>query len=144
VNQNSKNYHRRRKFTKIVAETGDLRLAQTSVYPHQSHWPAQQLECAEKRLTAPAVVKTILKVWKDKGLTLEKASERHLKIMLSNSKRVKASDVLKAVEMVYKGNQVPGFSYDKDENIGKSILQIFVDQRKERGLSLPENENLEA
>ena len=127
---------RKRKFIKIVAETGDLLLAQNTVYPSQK-LPSQIEKSVENKIADPEVIKGILKIWRKAGITLDLAAKRHLYILTSKNKRVKGADILKAVDMVYRGHGIKEFAKDSDKEDAKSILQIFVDQRRERGLPLP-------
>lgn len=131
-----KEKERRKKYVQLVSETGDKEAALIEVYGKQNMThPKHVTKKAESYLAHPVAVKEILGIWQQAGITLDLASARHLWVLTSSHKKIKAADLLKAIEMTYKGYGVKGFAKDEDEEKGKSILEIFLRQREERGLS---------
>lgn len=137
LKEKSKITPRQKEFAKIVAETGDIAAATMQVYGGNGRvLPSEVKDKAKEVLADPAVVAEIVKLWDEVGLTLPLAAQRHFQIMMDPLS--KGSDVLRAVEDVYKGHKIPGFT-PGDENIApqKSPINIFIDQRNMRGLPIP-------
>jgi len=129
---------RKKLFARELLKSGDPKFAHLKSHPGSTLLEKNLDEKVSSEITDPVVVKEITKIWRSQGLTLELATQKHLAILSGKGKKVKGADVLKAVEMVYKGHKVPGFGNRDEPGDGRGILQIFIDQRRERGLPLPE------
>ena len=123
-------------FAKVVAETGDLVKAKLLAYGGGTTTVAEDAAEARNLVASPAARKEILRIWAEKGLTLEMATARHMEIL--KDKRQKGGITLKAAEMVYEA----WGAFDKSrgmmgEGSGASMINIFIEQRKARGLEIP-------
>lgn len=124
---------RQKIFAKVVAETGDVRLGMIRAYePPISMMPSAVEREGNKVVAKPEVRKEILRIWDEAGLTLEVAAAKHKEIL--ESPRTKTAEKLKAIDMVYKGNEI---YQDEERSTPNSIIQLFIDQRNERGLPIP-------
>jgi len=123
---------KRKQFAELVAKTGDVQAATLKVYG--GTYPSAALKRGEEITSLPVVARKVISIWNKMGLTLDVASKKHLEVL--KSKQTKKGDVLKAIEMVYKGHGV----YKEGEESKASdqnFLMLFIKQRKERGLPVP-------
>lgn len=130
---------KRKAFVKRVLETRDIASSHMEVFG--ANTPLAAEEAGKKILTDPKAVPAIVDLWDKMGLSLGEAAKAHARVLRGKEKKIKGSDILKAVEMVYEGH---GVVKKKDEaGAVVNVLQFFISQRRERGLSIPK-EILEA
>lgn len=126
------------RFAKEVGRTKNVKLAAMAALPiRQDEFP-HQVEDRGRRLIREnkEIRKTVLEVWEAEGLTLSLAAKQHKKVLMS--KKSRGADTLKAADMVYRGH---GLKTSVDPGDGPAVnpmIQIFLQQRKERGLEIPE------
>jgi len=124
---------KQKEFAKEVALTGDIKASTLKVYG--GTYPSKVEEKGREVLSKDRVVKKIIQVWNEMGLTLNYATKKHLEVL--KSRHAKKADILKAVDMVYKGHG----AYDDEGKGGKmgdqNFLMMFIQQRRERGLPIP-------
>ena len=126
-----------KEFIRIFTETGDIRSATQEVYGDGALklLPNEALRKGKKILSKEKILKGVLKVWNSVGMTLDATAKVHWGIL--TSKTAKKSDVLKAIEMVYKGHKVWNDDSLKDRGGRDDTLHIFIEQREARGLPVP-------
>lgn len=124
-------------FAREVARTGNIRSALLTAYtPPENQTPKELDQAAKKLVSEPKIRNAVLKIWEEEGLTISAATKRHLRIL--KSKGSKDKDVLNAIDMVYRGHGIYKTERDViDENPQRSMINIFIQQSKERGLEIP-------